>query len=58
MMTMVFTEEIEPLHVVEGIGDPASGIRDGSIKRDWRPGIDEAGPRGLDLPAIRYPQPR
>ena len=39
-----FTEEIEPLHVVEGIGDPASGIRDGSIKRDWRPAIDEAGP--------------
>ena len=39
-----FTEEIEPLHVVEGIGDPSSGIRDGSIKRDWRPSIDEAGP--------------
>ena len=29
-----FTEEIEPLHVVEGIGDPASGIRDGSLTRD------------------------
>ena len=40
-----FTQEIEPLHVVEGIGDPASGIRDGSVQRDWRPGIDEAGPR-------------
>ena len=39
-----FRREIEPLHVVEGIGDPASGIRDGSIRRDWRPGIDEAGP--------------
>ncbi len=39
-----FTNEIEPLHVVDGIGDPASGIRDGSIRRDWRPGIDEAGP--------------
>ena len=39
-----FTEEIEPLHVVEGIGDPASGIRDGSVQRDWRPGIEEAGP--------------
>jgi len=38
------SEEIEPLHVVEGIGDPASGIRDGSIRRDWRPGIEEAGP--------------
>lgn len=40
-----FTAEIEPLHVVDGIGDPASGIRDGSVKRDWRPGIIEAGPR-------------
>ncbi len=40
-----FSEEIEPLHVVDGIGDPASGIRDGSVKRDWRPGIEEAGPR-------------
>ena len=39
-----FRQEIEPLHVVDGIGDPASGIRDGSIRRDWRPGIDEAGP--------------
>ena len=39
-----FSNEIEPLHVVDGIGDPASGIRDGSIRRDWRPGIDEAGP--------------
>ena len=38
-----FTREIEPLHVVEGIGDPASGIRDGSIRRDWKPGIQEAG---------------
>lgn len=28
-----------------GIGDPVSGIRDGSIQRDWRPGINEAGPR-------------
>jgi len=39
-----FRDEIEPLHVVDGIGDPASGIRDGSIRRDWRPGIEEAGP--------------
>lgn len=39
-----FTQEIEPLHVVEGIGDPASGIRDGTIQRDWAPGILEAGP--------------
>ena len=40
-----FSREIEPLHVVDGIGDPASGIRDGSIRRDWKPGIEEAGPR-------------
>ncbi len=39
-----FIKEIEPLHVVEGIGDPASGIRDGSLLRDSRIGIDEAGP--------------
>ncbi len=39
-----FTQEIEPLHVVEGIGDPASGIRDGTVQRDWAPGILEAGP--------------
>ena len=39
-----FTHEIEPLHVVEGIGEPASGIRDGSLVRDSRIGIDEAGP--------------
>ncbi|MCY3779716.1 MAG: sulfatase-like hydrolase/transferase [Chloroflexi bacterium] len=39
-----FTQEIEPLHVVEGIGDPASGIRDGSLRRNYRVGIDEAGP--------------
>ena len=38
-----FTREIEPLHVVEGIGDPASGIRDGSLIRNSRGGIDEAG---------------
>ena len=41
-----FTREIEPLHVVDGIGDPASGIRDGSITRSWRAGVEEAGPRG------------
>ena len=40
-----FSREIEPLHVVDGIGDPASGIRDGSIRRDWKPGIEEAGAR-------------
>ncbi len=39
-----FTREIEPLHVVEGIGDPASGIRDGTLRRNSRIGIEEAGP--------------
>ncbi len=39
-----FTREIEPLHVVEGIGDPASGIRDGSLIRNSRLGIETAGP--------------
>ena len=39
-----FVEEIEPLHVVGGIGDPASSIRDGSLIRNSRVGIDEAGP--------------
>ena len=38
-----FSREIEPLHVVEGIGDPSSGIRDGSLIRDSRAGILEAG---------------
>ena len=38
-----FTCEIEPMHVVDGIGDPASGIRDGSLKRNSRSGIMEAG---------------
>ena len=39
-----FTREIEALHVVGGIGDPAMGIRDGSLTRESRIGIDEAGP--------------
>lgn len=39
-----FTREIEPLHVVEGIGDPSMGIRDGSLRRNMRGGIEEAGP--------------
>ena len=38
-----FTQEIEPLHVVAGLGDPASGIRDGSLRRNSRSGIEEAG---------------
>ena len=38
-----FTREIEPMHVVEGMGDPSSGIRDGSLRRNSRAGITEAG---------------
>jgi len=38
-----FTNEIEPMHVVGGVGDPTSGIRDGSVTRNSRIGIDEAG---------------
>lgn len=37
-----FTNEIEPMHVVGGIGDPTSGIRDGSVTRNSRGGIDDA----------------
>ncbi|TVR62527.1 MAG: hypothetical protein EA426_01720, partial [Spirochaetaceae bacterium] len=39
-----FTEEIEPLHVVDGIGDVLGCIRDDPPRRHKRPGIDEAGP--------------
>ena len=39
-----FTQEIEPMHVVDGLGDPASGIRDGSLLRNSRAGVDNAGP--------------
>lgn len=38
-----FTNEIEPMHVVGEIGDPTSGIRDGSVTRNSRGGIDESG---------------
>ncbi len=38
-----FTQEIEPMHVVGEIGDPTSGIRDGSVTRNSRGGIDESG---------------
>ncbi len=38
-----FSREIEPMHVVEGIGDPSGWIRDGSLQRNSRAGITEAG---------------
>ncbi len=40
-----FTEEIDPLHVVDGVGDVLGCIRDDPPPRHKRPGIDEAGPR-------------
>jgi choline-sulfatase len=39
-----FTEEIDPLHVVEGIGDPLGSIRDDPPFRKKRGGITGAGP--------------
>lgn len=39
-----FTEEIDPLHVVEGIGDLQSCIRDDPPTRNSREGISGAGP--------------
>ena len=39
-----FTEEIEPLNVVEGVGDILGCIRDDPPFRDKRSGIEEAGP--------------
>ncbi len=39
-----FVEEVEPLHVVEGIGDILSSIREGAPIRRGRKGILEAGP--------------
>ncbi|MCY3946680.1 MAG: sulfatase-like hydrolase/transferase [Anaerolineaceae bacterium] len=39
-----FTEEIDPLHVVEGLGDLLSCVRDDPPRRDSRACITEAGP--------------
>ncbi len=39
-----FTQEIEPLHVVDGVGDILSCIRDNPPFRKKRVGIDGAGP--------------
>ena len=47
-----FSEEIDPLHVVEGQGDLLSCIRDGPPRRDHRQSIEEAGPG--DSTYLRY----
>lgn len=39
-----FSKEVEPLHVVDGIGDLLGCIRDNPPFRDKRKGINEAGP--------------
>ena len=39
-----FSEEIDPLHVVEGLGDLLSCVRDDPPRRDSRACITEAGP--------------
>jgi choline-sulfatase len=39
-----FTEEIEPLHVVEGVGDILGAIRDDPPRRQKRVGVLNAGP--------------
>lgn len=39
-----FTEEIDPLHVVDGIGDVLGCIRENALFRKKRGGIQEAGP--------------
>ncbi|TVQ25466.1 MAG: sulfatase [Spirochaetaceae bacterium] len=47
-----FRQEIEPLHVVDGVGDLLGCIRDDAPRRHKRAGIEEAGPG--DSTYIRY----
>jgi choline-sulfatase len=47
-----FSREIEPLHVVEGIGDLLGSIRHDPPLRNKRPGLVEAGPG--DSTYLRY----
>jgi choline-sulfatase len=49
-----FTEEIEPLNVVDGIGDVLGCIREQPPFRNKRPGIREAGPG--DSTYLQYDQ--
>ncbi len=39
-----FSQEIDPLHVVEGVGDILGSVRDDPPLRNKRPGVLEAGP--------------
>ncbi len=39
-----FTEEVEPLHVVEGVGDVLGAIRENPPRRQKRVGVINAGP--------------
>ena len=39
-----FSQEIDPLHVVEGVGDILGSVRDNPPLRNKRPGVLEAGP--------------
>lgn len=47
-----FSHEIDPLHVVEGIGDILGSVRDNPPLRNKRPGVLEAGPG--DSTYLRY----
>ena len=47
-----FTREIDPLHVVEGVGDVLGALRDDPPFRHKRAGIEEAGPG--DSGYLRY----
>lgn len=47
-----FTEEIDPLHVVDGVGDILGSIRDDPPFRNKRPGVLGAGPG--DSTYLRY----
>lgn len=47
-----FTREIDPLHVVDGVGDLLGAVRDDPPRRHKRPGIIEAGPG--DSGYLRY----
>ena len=49
-----FTEEIEPLNVVDGMGDVLGSIREQPPFRNKRPGIREAGPG--DSTYLQYDQ--
>ena len=47
-----FSEEIDPLNVVDGVGDLLSCLRENPPRRNHRPSIDQAGPG--DSTYLRY----